>query len=243
MRSTLLSLPIAALGALLAPASAQSPATPPSPPQIVTTASGEATVVPDRATIILTVETRASTAAAAGADNANRQRAVLDALRAAGIASEDLTTLGYSVTPEMRYDGREPRVTGYVARNAVRVKVNRIEQVGPIIDTGIAKGANSVSSLRYFSSRTEELRRTALAAAVAKARADAEAMARAAGGTVGALLELQSVGDVVVPLQERAVMMTSARMDAAQAETPINPGEQVVTATVQTRWLFVAGSR
>src|SRR5512140_2305627 len=57
-----------------------------SPPVIATTAVGEARVTPDRATIFVGVQSRAQTAAAAGADNARRHRAILDTLRTLGIS-------------------------------------------------------------------------------------------------------------------------------------------------------------
>lgn len=172
------------LSAGLLPAQAPAPG-PAAPPQISTTAVGEARVQPDRATILFAVETRAPTAARAGSDNASRQRAVLDTLRKLGLAEGQLSTTGYAVSPEMRYDAKQPQVVGYVARNMVQADVRRIDQVGSLIDAALAAGANVVSSLRFFSSRADEARRSALADAVGKARADAEAMARAAGGSLG----------------------------------------------------------
>ena len=70
--------------------------------------------------------------------------------------------------------GTAPRVVGYVARNTVRVEIAKIDQAGPAIDVALASGANVVSSLRFYSSRFDEVRRQALEAAVAQARADAE---------------------------------------------------------------------
>ena len=64
-------------------------------PQIAVTGRGEVKVSPDRATIQISVQTRASTAAAAAAENANKQQAVLAALRASGwvrISSRRSTT-------------------------------------------------------------------------------------------------------------------------------------------------------
>ena len=177
-------------------ASAQQPSPSPATPVIATSATGEARVQPDRATIMFAVETRAQTAARAGSENARRQRAVLDTLKKLGVSDGQLSTSGYSVTPEMRYDGKQPQVVGYVARNVVNVEVRRIDQVGTLIDGALGAGANVVSSLRFYSSRADEMRRIALADAVAKARSDAEAMARAAGGSLGALVELATSGPV-----------------------------------------------
>ena len=207
-------------------------------PQISTSANGEARVQPDRATVMFAVETRAQTAAKAGADNAKRQKAVIDSLRKQGIGEGQISTTGYSVAPEMRYDGKQPQVVGYVARNTVRAEVGKIDQVGTLIDAALAAGANVVSSLRFYSSKADDARKTALADAVAKARSDAETMARAAGGTLGTLLELSTSG-AVRPMGEEFAM---ARMAAADsAPTPVEPGEQTVTVFVSARWAFVPG--
>jgi uncharacterized protein YggE len=207
-------------------------------PQISTSASGEARVQPDRATILFAVETRAATAAKAGADNARRQKAVIDSLRKQGLAEGQVSTMGYSVAPEMRYDGKQPQVVGYVARNTVRAEVNKIDQVGTLIDAALGAGANVVSSLRFYSSKADDARKTALADAVSKARNDADAMAKAAGGTLGALLELATSG-VARPMGEEFAMARMATADAAQ--TPIEAGEQTVTVFVSARWAFVPG--
>lgn len=220
---------------------AQAPtSTQPPVPQVATTGLGEARVQPDRATILFAVETRAPTAARAGSDNARRQRAVLDTLRKLGLAEGQLSTTGYSVSPEMRYDGKQPQLVGYLARNSVQVDVRRIDQVGSLIDAALAAGANVVSSLRFFSSRADEARRTALADAVAKARADADAMARAAGGSLGALIEISTSGPAR-PIFEEVAMARAASAD--MAPTPIDPGEQTVSVFVSARWAFVPGAR
>ena len=215
---------------------AQTVQTPAPIPQISTSANGEARVQPDRATIMFAVETRTQTAAKAGSDNAKRQKAVIDSLRRQGIGEGQISTTGYSVAPEMRYDGKQPQVVGYVARNTVRVEVAKIEQVGALIDGALGAGANVVSSLRFYSSKADEARKAALADAVSKARSDADAMAKAAGGTLGTLIELSTSG-AARPMGEEFAMARMATADAAP--TPIEPGEQTVTVFVSARWAFV----
>ncbi|HTR78609.1 MAG TPA: SIMPL domain-containing protein, partial [Gemmatimonadaceae bacterium] len=62
-------------------------------PEITASGQGDVRVTPDRATIYLGVQTRASTAAAAAADNARTQRDILDTLRAIGFTSQELSTM------------------------------------------------------------------------------------------------------------------------------------------------------
>lgn len=230
---------VVALAGISAGAEAQQPTiiAQPQVPQIVTTGRGEVRVTPDRATIFFAVETRAATAAAAGAENARRQRAVLDTLRKLGLTDDLLGTAGYQVSPEYVYEERKsPRVIAYVARNTIRAEVRRLEMLGRYIDGALGAGANQISSLSFATSREDEIRREALAAAVTKARADAEAMARAAGGSLGTLLELTSGFEYPRPMQQMDGRMKAAM---SEAETPIVPGDQEVVATVNGRWAFV----
>jgi uncharacterized protein YggE len=77
-----------------------------------------------------------------------------------------------------------------------------------------------------------------LTSAVTRARADAEAMARAGGGTLGPLLEVSSVPSGPQPVIEMGNLI---RARAAE-QTPINPGALTVTVSVTARWQFVPGS-
>jgi uncharacterized protein len=216
-----------------------SPASVASPPSLVTSGQGEAKVTPDRVSVLVNVQTRASTAAAAAATNAQRTKAVLDTLGRLGLPKDQLSTEGYSAYPEMSYDrnGGTPRVTGYVVTNSVRAESKRVDQAGAIIDAALGAGANLINSLTFYASSIDEPRRQAIALAVASARADAEAMAQAAGGRLGALLELSTQGPTVPP---RPMFDVAARGKMAMAEqTPINPGQQNVNVFVTARWAFV----
>jgi len=208
-------------------------------PSLVTSGQGEAKVTPDRVSVLVNVQTRAATAAAAAASNAERTKAVLDALGRLGLPKDQLSTEGYSAYPEMSYDrnGGAARVTGYVVTNSIRAESKRVEQAGAIIDAALGAGANLINSLSFYASSIDEPRRQAIALAVASARADAEAMAQAAGGRLGALLELSTQGPTVPP---RPMFDMAARGKVAMAEqTPINPGQQNVNVFVTARWAFV----
>jgi uncharacterized protein len=132
-------------------------------------------------------------------------------------------------------DGKAPQVVGFIASNSVRVRTDQLERVGAVIDAAIKKGATSVVGLMFYSSNVDDARRTALAQAVENARRDAEVMARAAGGQLGALIELTSEQvDIIRP----PMPMFEMRQKAA-AETQVQPGEEKVTAMVTGRWRFV----
>ena len=206
---------------------------------LATSGTGEAKVTPDRAVVMVNVQTRASTAASAASENARRTTAVLDALGKLGLPKAQLSTEGYSVSPEMVYgSGQAPRVTGYVVTNTVRAETHRPEQAGAIIDAALGAGANVINGLSFYASSIDDARREAISSAVASARADAEAMARAAGGSLGSLIELSTQGPTVPPRPMYDMSMMARKADAA-APTPVNPGEQTVNVFVSARWQFL----
>lgn len=231
----------AALGVVCAASASAQDLSRPTIPQIVTTASGEVRLTPDRATIQIGVQSRAATAAAAATQNATKQRAIIDAIKARGVPAEQIATSNFNVIPETRYD-REgqaaPRTTSYLVINTVNVELRRIDQVGPVIDAALVAGANQINSLTFGIINADSARRVALAQAVSKSRADAEAMARAAGGSLGPLLELNSV-DQYIPGPPRPFDMRVAA--TAEMKTPVEAGEETIRAMVTARWQFVSG--
>jgi uncharacterized protein YggE len=230
------------LGLAASVARGQSPNATSRTPEIGVSAMGEAEVTPDRAHVSIGVQTQATTAAEAASRNATLQQAVINAVKALGIPAERITTQGYSVYPEQTYDQttRRSRITGYNVTNSVVVDVWNVQQVGPVLDAALSKGANLVSSLSFYSSQAEVARRRALQNAVARARADAEAMAQAAGGKLGDLIELTT--GVTYSPPPRPMVVSAMAAERVAAPTPISEGTQTVSAQVTARWRFLASS-
>lgn len=211
-------------------------------PRIVTVATEEVEISPDRAVLTFTVETRARTAAAAGTENARIQAAVLDTLRRIGIASAQLRTQGVSINPEYEYpgEGRRPTVVGYQAQNSIQVEVRQISLIGTVIDAGLSRGASNVGGLRFFAASTEAATREALRKAVFRARADADAIAEAAGGRVGILIEIVSNPVSAGPVFREMSMTMSARSEqSSNVTTPIESGVLKVVVSVEARFTFI----
>jgi uncharacterized protein YggE len=207
-------------------------------PSLNVGARGEIRVAPDRATVHVAVETKAENAAAAAAENARVQQRVIAAIRGLGVPNDRISTTQYNVLPDYRYEpNREARLVGYRVTNTVVVELHQLDRVGPVLDVALGAGANRITSLQFYASNTEAARREAIARAVQTARGDAEAMARAAGGSLGELMEAH-VGAYYAPPPPPPMPRMEA-MAAGVADTPINPGQQTVAVDVQTRWRFL----
>jgi uncharacterized protein YggE len=225
------------LGAFFGVAPVTAQQTVPSVPQVVTVGRGDVDIKPDRAQVLFSVETRASTAATAVAENSRRQRAVLDTLQELGVAPDQLQTAYLQVMPEMVYPGQglPPKVSGYLARNSVRVEVLKLDQTGILVDAGLAKGSTGIGGLQFYSSKEAESRREALSKAVIAARLDAEVMAKAAGYRLGELLEIIGNQQPSSPVSF-GMELRSARASIDTGPTPVNPGEIKISQTVTVRW-------
>lgn len=223
--------------ALLPPAAAAQqpsvPSAPPARPQVVATGEGEVMVTPDRAYVDIAVETTAPTAVAAAAENARLIATVSEAIQRAGVPAAAMSGAGYHVSANTVYEQGSARQQGYRASNTLRIEMDRFDRLGAVIDAALAAGANRVADVRYTISDPSAARQRAIAAAVERARADAEAMARAAGGGLGPLLELSTVRN------ELPGVFSGVAARGVRDETTITPRQLAIRAVVVARWAFV----
>ena len=205
-------------------------------PVITVSGEGKSSQAPDELIVQLGVETRAKTASKAGADNADKMTAVRKALTALGLGDKEISTAFYNV--RMEFMGQNMRDTQYVATNSVQVDTKKLSLASRIIDASLQAGANNINSLQYTLSDSRDAMRAALANAVDDARLQAETLAKAAGGRLGDLLELNAQSQRIIPYQ---VQVTGAAMAmrGVAADTPVSERDITVRASVSVRWKFI----
>jgi uncharacterized protein YggE len=195
------------------------------------TGRAQVSVPSDLVRVNFTVETEATSAREATQLNAERMDAVTRALRGAGIAGLEMETFGYDLQPEYE-SGRNVTnrlISGYRVRNNLRVTLGDVDATGTTMDLAIEAGANRISNLFFEASDTRAAELEALRRAVAMAREQADAMAGAMGVRLGAALEVQGGASAPSPRSPGGIMM---RAEAGVPTTPVEAGEQLVTATV-----------
>jgi uncharacterized protein len=204
------------------------------PAWIQVSGTGSVAVTPDRAEVAFAVETRAARADEAAAANADAMDAVLRALRDANLPGLTLETFGYSLRPEYSSNAnqRTREIVAYTALNNVRATIDDVDAVGRVIDLAIGAGANRVSSISFYASDTEAARAEALAEAVRSAREQARVIAESLGYRLGPPLEINGGAERPIPRPYAAEAMVSMRA----ADTPIEAGDQTVTANVSIRF-------
>jgi uncharacterized protein YggE len=230
------SLVVGVVLALCASSTSTVAQTPPSPPAIV--ARGEAVQkrAPDRAWLSVATEVRQSRADEARRKNAEAMTAVQAALKGAGVAADAIRTTSISLTPEMEYTSGVARLRGFVSRNQIEVRIDDLDKLGDIIDAAnIPRNVGlSVIGPRFDLKDKQAAEAEVLKQAVELAMTRAQAMARGAGRTIGAILRIEEQGvGVIIPMQQMVRAGRGGGAVAAEAiETPVSPGEIEVRASV-----------
>lgn len=202
---------------------------------------GAVTAEPDIAVLTVGVEVRADTVAEARSQAAVAMSAVIDSLKANGVAEKDIQTRSFSISPQYTYrevvDSRgrynEQVLVGYQVSNQSSAKIRDLDTVGPAID-GAAKAGGDLVRIRGISFTIDDsgpLHILAREAAVEQAMATAAQFAELTGVALGKLVYITETSAAPVARVAQAEMAMAA--PAMDASTPISGGELEVQVTVQ----------
>ena len=215
-------LSAAALAGVGRPESAQGQETSGPARSITAAGVGSVTTVPDRAHFSFGVQAQSRTASQALEAAEAQLSRVVAALRSAGIAQADIQTDQISLSPRTSEDGVQ--IVGYTAVSSVSVRVRNLDRAGPVVDAAVGAGANQVYGPSLTRSDQTAVYRSALRAAYVDARAKAQALAEAAGVTLGVMTSIvEGGGSVPMPL---------AAGRAEDAKATVEPGTQEIQASV-----------
>lgn len=198
---------------------------------ITVTATRTVRIAADRASLYLTLEGTAETAADAVARVDTKVKSVIEALKTFGARVASDPPIAYTV-------GAPPAPIGFpgvaspasnLARTVIRVHVTGVDRLAHIIAAALGAGAVSTSSLSFEATTGDSVRRMRTSEALAAARLDAEAIATALGGHVGALVDVSTTSGS--NFQQPAVLSFDSRF-GQQAMAP----EVTVTTNVTIRF-------
>lgn len=205
------------------------------PPTISVTGEAEVSVAPDQAQITGGVTSEAKTAREASEANNKAMAAVLQALKAEGIAEADIRTSRLALFPQsapVRQNG-PMQITGYRASNQVTVRIRDVGKVADTVDALVAAGANEIGGIDFIVSQQSKTLDDARVRALDDARRKAEIYARAANVRLGAptsISEASHGGGPPMPM--RATFK-------AGAATPVAPGEETLRVSVSVSYEIV----
>lgn len=189
---------------------------------ITVTGTGKVNATPDRASFDFGVQTQATTAAEVLSKNAEQARAIIDALKKAGVDASDIQTTQVSLWPQTSPDGRH--IIGYQASNSVQV-TGALAQAGDLVDAAVGAGANNVDGPNLDTADKSSLYDAALKQALSDANGKAQAIADASGLTLGAVEKVSESSSQPTPIP-------LAANAAASSAPPIEAGTQQIQASL-----------
>jgi uncharacterized protein len=199
----------------------------PAEPVIVVTGEASVRRAADVAFVTVAAETRAKSPRDAQRANAELMTAIQKQLAGMGIAHDAVRTLGVRLDQE--FDNANGRRTprGFLARNAVEVRVDDVGRTGEVADGAVSAGATSIDGIRFDLKDRAAAERESLRLAVADARGRAEAAAAGAGRTLDRIVRIEENG-TARPVRTMAM----PRMAETAAVTPIESGPIEITSQV-----------
>lgn len=194
-------------------------------PVVVTHGQAVVKRAPDRAWVTIAAESRARTPGEAQKLNADAMSAVMEKLRAAALPADAIRTVGLDLQPEFDYANNRQTLRGYLARNAVEVRVDDLPRLGSILEGAVSAGATNVSGVRFDVKDRDGAEREALRMAVADARARADAAVAGAGVKIERILRIEEERPMPIAPQPRMAMMQQEGVRVMSGEPPVAPGE------------------
>ncbi len=219
-------------------------------PQIAAGASVSVPVAPDRVVIYASLVGRDSVGQAAVAEATAVRGRVVAALGRLGVRANQITPWGFGYGREsgqQSFGGppppmgpgtqprREPQPT---ARLGLRIVLERLDRLDQVLAALAEAGADGVPFVSYEVTRDAEPRRQAAERAVAQARTEAEAIARAAGGRLGELISIVTLPDFGEGPSSTMRFFSYPGGGFERGSVPLNPSDVSVRVRVQAAWRF-----
>jgi uncharacterized protein YggE len=198
---------------------------------LTVTGSGIVYMAPDIAYLYLGVQTDDGDIALAVSRNNTQTQAVVDALKNMGIASEDIQTSNFSVWTTQDYTPTGTAYTKYTVQNTVSVTARDLTQLGTLLNTVVAAGANTINSITFDVADKTAALAEARQKAMANANSLAEELAQTAGVSVG---EIQSI--TYSDYYASPYGMGGGGSTAPNASVPIQPGQIQVSVSVNVTY-------
>jgi len=206
-----------------------------SAPTITVSATGEASAIPDIATVDLGISVTASSANVAQDQNTEKMNELIAAIKEFGIAETDLKTSSYSLYPQYDYDVSPAVIVGYQAVQSLTVKIRDNEIIGRVLEAAGNNGVTDVGSLRYEIDDDSAIAAEARQEAIAEARKQAQDIASAMGARLGDVVdysEYQNSDDDIY-------LRSYAEIAADSAAPDIQVGENEVAMTISVTYAII----
>jgi len=198
------------------------------------TGEGSISVAPDRAVVTLGAITENQNLQVAQSQNTRIISNVIDSLLQLGIPKDNIKTAEYRIDIQYDYQEGKQIFRGYRVTHLLQITIDQIELTGRVVDTAVNNGANSVSNIQFTLKNPEIYYNQALSLAVKDSVLKAMTIAKTLGVRLNKIpIQVQEISPVPEPVPFETTLY------AKRADTPIQPGELKVSATVRADYSYL----
>jgi len=199
-------------------------------------------VDPDKAEIIIGIETQEENALDSQQGNAEIMEKVMIALKNNGIKTKDIKTYEYSFYPIRDYNSKSgdyQEIIGYRTTNMIKIMTTDLDNVGKVIDAAASAGANKFQGVSFglTDEKQEEYINKVLKEASKNSREKADSIADGLGVKIQNILSA-SESSYYQPIY-RDYDMAKVASGSMESTTEISPGMIQISATVSVSYGFV----
>ena len=204
---------------------------------------GEVVAIPDIAELTFTVSEDATTVADAQTAATKKLNDSLAALKDLGIEDKDIKTTSYTINPKYEYNqiycitvpcpSGKSVLTGYTVSQSILLKIRDTSNAGKVVTALGNLKVSQVSGLTFSIEDDKAVIAEARGKAIADAKTQAEATAKALGVKLGDITSFyESSGPRPVYYSKDAVMGMGVATNSATSAPAVPTGENTITSNV-----------
>lgn len=204
-------------------------------PQISVAGEGKVKVVPDQATITVTVETKGNVAKDVKKQNDDQMDAVLKLLKKMNLPASDYKTQRVALNPIYDY---EKKKTSYNAQQTVEILLKDLSKYDDLMSGIVENGVNRIDNVVFQSSKMAQYQSEARKLAMKEAKMKAEDYVSVLGQKVGKAMTISDNSQTYYPQPVFATMRKTEMLDDAAPKETLAIGEINILTNVSVSFIL-----
>ncbi len=204
-------------------------------PQISVTGEGKIKVVPDQATLTVTVETKGSNAKEVKKLNDEQTESVLKLLKKMNLPTTDYKTQRVSLNPQYDY---EKKKNTYNAQQTIEIVLKDLSKYDELMEGIVENGINRIDNVVFQSSKLTQYQSEARKMAMKDAKWKAEDYVTVLGQKLGRAITISDNSQTYYPQPVFASMRKMEMSDKATPRETLAMGEITITANVSVNFVL-----
>ncbi|MBG6062256.1 uncharacterized protein YggE [Flavobacterium sp. CG_9.1] len=204
-------------------------------PQINVSGEGKVKVVPDQASIAVTVETKGNNAKDVKKQNDEKIEAVLKFIKKMNLAPADYKTQRVSLNPQYDY---EKKKHSYNATQTIEILLKDLSKYDELMEGLVDEGINRIDNVTFQSSKLAQHQSEARKLAMKEAKLKAEDYVSVLGQKIGRAMTISDNSQTYFPQPMYASMKTMEMSDTSAPRETLAVGEINITANVTVSFIL-----